>query len=95
VVPFGLAEGLLGYLFWWISLRLPGNPLGWFFLMGGLHSLPGHLHAIYSRGLLQKCPILVGVSAASALVFGIFEFVFYWCIALIVSAFVQQISRRI
>jgi hypothetical protein len=31
-----------------------------------------------SRGLL-RVPLLAEVSAVSALVFGVFEFIFYWC----------------
>ena len=90
VFPFGLLVGLLGLPFWWISLRLPGNPLWWFTVLGGLHSLLGHFPAIYDQNILERCPMLTGVSARSVLVFGIFEFILYWSIVLIISAIVQQ-----
>ena len=94
VFPFGVLVGLLGYLFWWISLRLPGNPLWWFILLGGFHSLLAHFPVIYIENILDNCPILVGVSSSSVLVFGIFEFIFYWCIILIISALVRNLSMH-
>jgi hypothetical protein len=89
VLPFGLLVGLLGYLFWWISLHLPGNSLLWFISLGGLHSLLGHFPAIYSQSILEKCPILVGVSASSVAIFGIFEFALYWCVVLVIAALLK------
>ena len=94
VVPFGLISGLLGYAFWWLSLRLPGKPLYWFFLLAGMHSLPGHLHAIYGRVMLERCPILAEVSASSALIFGIFEFILYWCFVLLISVLVRNLYLK-
>lgn len=57
--PFGLLIGLLGYLFWWSSLRLPGNPLWWFITLGAMHSLLGHFPAIFNWKILEKCPLIV------------------------------------
>jgi hypothetical protein len=50
----------------------------WFILLGGLVSLVGHSIGI-SRGLL-RVPLLADASTASALVFGVFEFIFYWSV---------------
>ncbi len=94
VFPFGLLVGVLGFFFWWLSLRLPGRPLFWFIFLGGLHSLPGHLHAIYGRDMLERCPILVGVSPSSALIFGIFEFIFYWCVVLIITLVIKYLYHK-
>ncbi len=88
-LPYGVASGALGSAFWWLSLRLPGHPLPWFALLGGLHSVPGHAHAIYGRSLLDGCPILADVSPASALVFGAFEFMLYWLAVLALAAVVR------
>lgn len=81
---FGLAAGALALFFRWLALRLPGRPLLTFLFLGGLHSFPGHLWAIYGRGILQT-PLLKSVSVASALVFGLFEFIFYWSVILILA----------
>jgi hypothetical protein len=79
-----LLNGSLALLFWWLASHLPGNPVVNLVLLGGLGSFPGHLHAI-QLGILET-PLLKNVSAASALTFGFFEFVFYWSVILTTSA---------
>ena len=86
VIPvYGILIGPLALGLWWLAKRIPGNPVLIFLLLGGLQSLPGHLHGIYGRGLLEKCPLLRQVSPASALVFGVFEFIIYWSVVLILA----------
>ena len=73
---YGLLFGALAIAFWRVSLLAARWQAVWFILLGGLVSLVGHSIGI-SRGLL-RVPMLAGTSAASALVFGVFEFIFYW-----------------
>jgi len=82
---YGLLYGAVGLGIWWLALRLAGNPVLSFLLLGGLSSLPGHLWAFYGRGMLEKVPMLRGVSVAAMLVFGIFEFIIYWSLILIIA----------
>lgn len=83
---WGLLEGALGGMFWWIARHLaPRRPAPLFLALGALESVPGHLHGIYQRGLLQACAPVLGVSPSSALAFGLFEFGFYWAIILALS----------
>lgn len=77
-VGFGMLYGALALAFWRASLLASRWQTVWFILLGGLISLVGHSIGI-SRGLLQV-PLLAGASAVSALVFGLFEFIFYWCV---------------
>jgi len=92
---YGLVIGaLLAPLFWWLGVRLPGHPVLTVAILGGLHSLPGHMHGIYGRDMLEKCPLLVDVSAASALVFGVFEFIFYWCVVLTLTALIVSMREH-
>lgn len=80
VLPVGMGAlfGALALGFWQLSrLAARWQPV-WFCLLGGVVSLVGHGIGI-RRGLL-KVPLLVEASAASALTFGVFEFVFYWCV---------------
>jgi len=84
-LTFGLINGGLALLFWWLAGRLRFTPVITLVLLGGLESFPGHLRAIYSMGILET-PLLKGVIAASALVFGFFEFIFYWCVILSLAA---------
>jgi hypothetical protein len=76
-VGYGLLFGVLAVAFWRASLFAARWQVVWFCLLGGLVSLVGHGIGI-SRGLL-RVPLLAEASALSALVFGVFEFTFYWC----------------
>jgi len=91
----GLGHVLLGIVFWWVARRTRVHPAVTLAVLGGLHSLPGHLHGIYGRGLLEHCPLVHGVSAASALVFGVFEFAFYWMVVLVISLGLQRLVARL
>ena len=93
VIPpvYGLIFGAMGLAFWWLALHLPGNPVATFCILGGLQSLPGHLWAIYGVRMLDKVPILRAVSPSSALVFGVFEFVFYWGVIVIIALVVVRV----
>ncbi len=83
---WGLLEGALGGVFWWVARRVtPGRPVPVFLALGALESVPGHLHGVYRRGLLDACAPVLGISPSSALVFGVFEFGFYWAILLALS----------
>ncbi len=92
---YGLLHVLLGLLFWWVAKRAPVHPVIVLAVLGGLHSLPGHLHAIYRRGLLEDCPLVRGISPASALTFGMFEFAFYWMWVLVISLSLRSLTARI
>jgi len=88
-----LLNGCLALLFWRLAARLPGNPVVNLVMLGGLESFPGHLRAI-QLGILAT-PLLKNVSASSALIFGFFEFVFYWSVILTVSALFFSIRQRL
>lgn len=75
---YGVLFGCVGLLFWWLALRARGNATLNFILLGGVWGSVTHLWAI-SRGILEKPPMLQGVSPVSAIVLPFFEFVFYWC----------------
>ena len=77
-VGYGLLFGMLALGFWRVSIHVPRWQAVWFCLLGGLVSLVGHSIGI-SRGLL-RVPLLSEASVTSVLVFGVFEFVFYWCV---------------
>lgn len=88
-----LLEAAIALGMWWLALRLPGNAAVTFCLLGGLDSFPGHLWAIYGRRLFEACPLLQQVSVASALIFGFFEFVFYWSVILIIAALLKRLGQ--
>jgi hypothetical protein len=83
---------LVVFLFWWLSLRLPGWPTLNFCLLGGLWGMVTHLWGV-SRGLIDYPPMLQGVSVLAVAVMPIFEFVFYWCIILRIALFIHRKYR--
>jgi cobalamin synthase len=90
---YGLIAGGIALFLWWLARRLPGNPILNFLLLGGLDSFPGHLWAMYGRKLMET-PLLKDVSIASALTFGYFEFVFYWCVILAIACLFGWLLER-
>ncbi|NJD19184.1 MAG: hypothetical protein FIA95_07890 [Gemmatimonadetes bacterium] len=94
--PFvGAVDGFVGWGFWWIARRVsPHRPVAPFLLLGALLSLPGHVHGIYGRGLLDRCAVVQGITPASALVFGLFEFAFYWALVLLVAHAAATLRKR-
>ena len=90
---YGLLFAATGYLFWWLASRLPGNPIVYWCLLGGLWGMITHSWAIY-RGILDKVPMLQGASPIATVVLPIFEFAFYYCVILSLAAAYQHFRRR-
>jgi len=65
----------------WLALRLPGNPVAAFSLLGGLQALPEHAIAIYVVHI-PDIPMMQGSTAASIFIFAYFEYVLYWSLVL-------------
>ena len=89
---YGLLFGALALLFWRIAVALPRWPAVWFALCGGLISLVGHSIGM-SRGLM-RVPLLAKASAVSALTFGVFEFIFYWCAIVGIAAAAYAVGHH-
>lgn len=73
----GTLFGAAALLFWRLSVNAPRWPAVRFALLGGLVSLVGH--GIGIRRGLMRVPLLAHASPASALAFGVTEFIVYWC----------------
>jgi len=69
---------IIGLGMWWLAVRLPGSPVLWFLILGGIESLIEHLVGIYVLHILDKVPILQGVDPVPALTFAFFEYMIYW-----------------
>lgn len=91
---YGLLFAGVCLFFWWLALRLHGNPVLNFCLLGGLWGMITHLMAI-SLGILSKPPVLQGAAPEAAVIIAIFEFMFYWCVILSVTALVHLIWRKL
>jgi len=90
---FGTLYGLLAIAFWHGSRLAPRGQVVCFILFGGMASLAGHAIGI-SRGLL-RVPMLVEASPLSALVFGVFEFIFYWTVIIAMGVAGWWLERRV
>ncbi len=83
-----LLFGFLAWVFHWLALRLPGNPIVTFSLLCGAESVLEHLWGLYAFRILE-IPLLQGASPASILAFCFPEYIFYWCVLISVAAVVQ------
>lgn len=86
---YGLLFAGVGLLFWWLAIRLRGNPVASFCLLGGLWGMMTHLWAVH-LGIVDKPPVLQGVAPAAAVIVAVFEFMFYGCIILSMAALLHQ-----
>ena len=84
----------LGLGFWWLAQRLPGPPVAGFTLLAAVEGLVEHVIGIYRIGILEKVPMLQGVSPASVLTFSIFEYILYWGVILGLAALVELFFSR-
>ena len=91
-VIYGTLFGVVALFFWWLSRMAARGQVLWFILLGGLVSLVGHTIGI-RRGLM-RVPLLAQTSIASALVFGVFEFIFYFCAIVGLAAAAHWLGGR-
>ena len=85
---------VLGIILRWAALRLPGNPVVWFPLLGGLGSIPEHAIAIYRFGILD-IPVLRGSTPLAIFIFAYFEYVIFWSVALALALGLERLRRVI
>ena len=70
----------IGLGMWWLACRLPGSPVFWFVLLGGLEGIVEHVLGVYGQHILEKVPMLQGAPVALVILFSFFEYVLYWSI---------------
>lgn len=85
-----LLYGAVGLALRWLAMRLPGNPVVNFCLLGGLESIPEHVWGIYGLKILDKVPVLQHTSPTSIFVFAVFEYILYWSIVLGIAALLRN-----
>ncbi|MBX3059828.1 MAG: hypothetical protein KF770_25530 [Anaerolineae bacterium] len=78
----------------WLALRLPGNAVLVFCLLGGLESILEHAVAIYRFDILQ-IPFLQENSAGAILLFAYFEYVVYWGATLLLTVGIDWLLRTL
>lgn len=91
---YGLFFAAVGFVFWWIALRFPKEPVVTWCLLGGLWGMLTHIWAVY-RGILDKPPMLQGASPVATVIMPIFEFIFYYCVILGLTSLLRRNHLRI
>lgn len=94
VAPLGaiLLYSCLGLAMRWAALKLPGNPVVTFCLLGGLASIPEHAVGIYRFDILQ-IPILQGSTAGWIFLFVFFEYVIFWGITMLLAIGLDKLFK--
>lgn len=82
---FGLFNATIGLCLWALALRTRLNPTLSYCFLGGLWGILTHIWAVY-RGVVEKPPMLQGASPVAAVIIAFFEYMFYWCVILSLSA---------
>ncbi len=85
---------LIASLAWRLSWKTPWNPLIVYCLLGGVWGILSHIWAVY-MGVVDRPPVLQGASPLAAIGIAFFEFMFYWCVIILISAVLHSIWRAI
>jgi len=95
IVPpfYGLLFSLVGLLCRWAAIRIPLNPVLGFCIFGGLWGIVSHALAV-QRGILDKPPMLQGCTPVAAMTIAAFEFVFYWCVCLVLTNMMVRLRSK-
>jgi hypothetical protein len=75
------------------ALQLKSNAVLAYCLFGGMIGSLTHIWAVH-LGIVTKPPMLQGASPLAAVVIAFFEFMFYWCIILIVAKIIDVLLVR-
>jgi hypothetical protein len=78
----------IGIVLRWLALKLPGNPVINFCILGGIESIPEHTLAIYKHGIL-KIPMFYEITAGEIYLFAFFEYVVFWGIVTGLAAIIS------
>jgi hypothetical protein len=79
---------------WKVSVGFTFHPVITYCMLGGLWGFVSHVIAVF-RGITEKPPVLQGASSVAAVVFAIFEFIFYWCLTVTVSVLYYTYRKKI
>ncbi len=95
LLPFNLIlYGAIGYLLWFIAVRLPFHPAVGFAILGGLEGVGEHILGVYALGILRRVPWLSDLDPGPVLVFSFFEYVLYWTIVLWLAYLISRFWMR-
>jgi hypothetical protein len=88
-----VVAGALALALWTLAIRIRGNSIFIFCLLGGFLGGLTHIWAVY-RGIVTKPPMLQGASPLAAVVVAFFEYMFYWCTVLVAAKIMGWLHMR-
>ena len=93
VIAF-FAAGAMAAGLWWAAIRMRGNSIFIYCLLGGALGGLSHIWAIH-LGIVTKPPMLQGASPVAAVTIAFFEYIFYWCVILVLAMGMNWIQRKL
>jgi hypothetical protein len=88
-----VVAGLVALGLWQLAIRASGKMVITYCLLGGVLGSLTHLWAVY-RGIVTRPPMLQGASPLAAVVIAFFEYIFYWCVILLLARIVNQMQMQ-
>ena len=88
-----VAAGAVALGVWAIANQSRWNPVLVYCLLGGALGSLTHIWAVL-RGIVTKPPMLQDASPLAAVVIAFFEYIFYWCIILLIAWGIHWVIRR-
>ncbi len=89
-----IAAGTVAHVMWMLTVRIKQNQILAYCLLSGIMGSLTHIWAVY-RGVVTKPPMLQGASPFGAVTIAFFEYMFYWCIILLIAKLMDWIQRKI
>jgi hypothetical protein len=89
LVTASVIYGTLALVFYWLSLRIPGNPVRNFLLLGAVESVLEHLWGILGVQILEV-PMLREAGTIDIIVVAIPEYIFYWGMVIWIAMLLQR-----
>ena len=89
LVTASVIYGTLALLFHWLALRIPGNPVRNFILLGAVESVLEHLWGILGVRILEV-PMLREAGTIDIILVAIPEYIFYWGMVIWMAMLLQR-----
>jgi hypothetical protein len=90
---YAVCFAFLSCAFWWIATRMKSYSVIWFCLLGGMLGMLTHMWAI-ARGIINRPPMLQGISPIAVCIMPVFEFLFYYCMIVSLASALQVVLKK-
>ena len=87
------SAGAVALILWMLAIQTKAKAVPVYCLLGGVLGSLTHIWAV-TRGIVTKPPMLQGASPLAAVTIAFFEYVFYWCVILMLAGLVNWIQTK-